>query len=212
MRTDEQLRRDLAKLQKQKCVAFACACAEHVLPIYEKHFEILSNRQQLASSTNVRSTLELIWRCAFGEEVSSTELESADAASSAAIPRIDVDQSVEAEMSMAASVGVLEALDATKSDGAGAAERASSNALKAIMVACYIKNPHLPQDIDPIPLIASGKLNAQPEWEPLVHEFEVQNTQLDELLHLSSNAYVTAEWKSHHLMHGILLLKKLGWD
>jgi len=211
LRTDSQFREDISSLPKCHRVALACACSEHVLPLYERNYSRLIKAQTLGSFVNLRSALETAWRYALGEEITIAELKFADTSASSSIPRIDIDHSVEAEMSMSAAVSVLEALDVVAENTETAPERAAFNAMTAVMVACYVNHPNLPKEEDPFPKMMEGCLLHR-EWEPLVHEWNLQNSILDDLFQLDVGKFVSIEWKSHQAMHGILLLKKLDWE
>jgi hypothetical protein len=208
VRTEEQFQTEIASLSKCRRIAFACACAEHVLPLFEKEHPLLCAHQSLAPADNVRAALDMAWRLALGERVTSAELEDADQLACRSIPRIDLDNGVEAELAMNSAVTVLETLDLIKNDCLTTVGRASASALNTVMIACYIKHPNLDDSANPFPKLHAAQLVGS-EWEPLVSEWALQNTQLDDLLHLKGQN-VTNDWKAHHTMQGVLLRKKLG--
>jgi hypothetical protein len=177
-------------------VGFACACCEHVLPLYEGYYALLRKKQQIGPKESVREALNLIWEFAFGIDIQ--DIARIDSLAAAAIPRIDVDRSIQAEMGMAASVCVLEALDSIDDNKKGAADRASSNALKAVMVACFIKSPRVDRLQDPFPALFAGR-QVTTGLEPLISVWGWQNELLDSL---SSSQVPSLEWKQTQSSRG----------
>jgi hypothetical protein len=193
MRLTDFLVRELRGLPNRLQVAYAVACSEHVLPLFE----------EFRSSSAPREALKLAWEYARGVDVSALELKHAHQEAGNVIPHIDIDESQEAYVSMTAAESVLETLDSILDASVLAASRAGLGALAAITVVLRIR------DVGEFEDISDTNDLTDPTALPslLVDEWKLQ---LDVLARLASlrEAAITEDWIRRQSEIG---LRVQGW-
>lgn len=192
MHQSEYLLRKVAKLPNRLQVAYAAACAEHVLPLFE----------HLRGGEVLRKALEVAWRYAFGQDVPFEELRLADEAASAVIPHIDQDPSEEANLSMSAGVNVLETLDSVKDGSPAAAVRAATGALSALSIASQMADPSLVDNFNDVKDLKTPEAILP----KVLEEWNVQEEMLSQL-GSSKLPTVGQDWKQKHRQRGAETLK-----
>jgi uncharacterized protein YjaG (DUF416 family) len=84
---EQQLRMRLAALPRQRRVVFAAACAQRLLPSYERY----QARRNADAPNEIAAILERIWRDVCGERIGAEELQRLIDRSMAIIPREDTE-------------------------------------------------------------------------------------------------------------------------
>jgi hypothetical protein len=192
MNLGNHIGQQVAKLPNRLQVAYAAACTEHVLPLFE----------HLRTSDIPRDALNLAWRYSCGGVAEQEALQKADRETSGVIPNIDEDQSAEAELSMASAVNVLETLDCIQDGSSDAAVRAASGAFNALCIALQMADPTVVDSIAGMDLNCTDHLP-----EVLREEWEAQKSALAYLSCVSTPA-IAEDWIKSHRERG---LKVLYW-
>lgn len=113
----------LGRLPRRLCAAFAAACAQRVLRIYELDYDE-TNRAP-------HNAVELTWEYACGNNIDPARLAAAQDAASKATPNIEVEGD-EYTAPMLACVSASYALDAAQDSTGASAARAASAARDAV--------------------------------------------------------------------------------